>query len=205
MACPNYEVEVQMLADANPEAWRNCHTGNAHTEDFIRIVAAELHQDDARVGLNGKRGNPDDISDDALNVLDPDDGPGTTPDGQRCWVVDIVEAAGGPNPKVQWNAYEDAESSTGAWVAPGPPPDAGDTDKEMPYPYPDEPTTGKAYQDRVAAAYEEAGRAFPDPEDEDAFRHFMRYGYSCRYMPEPEAADKHIGELRTELGLAVLK
>jgi len=69
------------------------------------------------------------------------------------------------------------------------------------YPYPDEPTVGKAYQDRVAATYKEAGRAFPDPQDDDAFRHFMRYGYSCHEMPEPDAADKHIAELRSDLGL----
>ena len=119
MACPNYEVEVQLLADAHPDAWKNAHTGNAHTEDFIRLVAAELHVDDARVGLNGKRGNPDDLSDDALNILDPDDGPGTTPDGQRCWVVDIIAGAGGPTPSVTWNAFSDPESSTGAWVNPG--------------------------------------------------------------------------------------
>jgi hypothetical protein len=69
------------------------------------------------------------------------------------------------------------------------------------YPYPDEPTTGAAYQARVQATYVEAGRSFPDPADMDAFRHFMRYGYSTRYMPEPEAADKHIAELRADLGL----
>jgi hypothetical protein len=73
------------------------------------------------------------------------------------------------------------------------------------YPYPDEPTTGKAYQDRVKATYTEAGRAFPDPADEDAFRHFMRYGYSCHEMPEPDAADKHIAELRSHLGLPATK
>jgi hypothetical protein len=68
-------------------------------------------------------------------------------------------------------------------------------------PYPDEPTTGKAYQDRVQATYVEAGRSFPDPADMDAFRHFMRYGYSASYLPEAEAADKHIAELRADLGL----
>ena len=76
---------------------------------------------------------------------------------------------------------------------------------EQAYPYPDEPTTGKAYQTRVKATYTEAGRAFPDPADADAFRHFMRYGYSTRYMPEPEAADKHIAELRADLGLPKAK
>ena len=76
---------------------------------------------------------------------------------------------------------------------------------EQVYPYPDEPTTGKAYQSRVKATYTEAKRAFPDPNDPDAFRHFMRYGYSTRYMPEPEASDKHIAELRADLGLPVAK
>jgi hypothetical protein len=69
------------------------------------------------------------------------------------------------------------------------------------YPYPDELTAGQAYQDRVKATYTEAGRAFPDPADPNAFRHFMRYGYSSHEMPEPDAADKHIAELRSDLGL----
>jgi len=73
------------------------------------------------------------------------------------------------------------------------------------YPYPDEPTTGKAYQDRVQATYVEAGRSFPDPADMDSFRHFMRYGYSCHEMPEPDAADKHIAELRSDLKLPATK
>ena len=201
MACPNYVVDVQRIAAEHPEAFKNCHTGNDHTEDFIRIVAAELHATDANVGLNGKRGDPNDISDDAINILDPDDGPGTTPAGECCWVVDIVAAAGAPDASVTWNPLPDAEGSSGAWVAPGPPP----VDEDAVYPYPDEPTTGRAYQDRVHDTYEEAGRAFPDPGDPDAFRHFMRYGYSCRYMPEPDASNKHIDELRVDLGLPVTK
>lgn len=197
MACPNYLADVERCAQENPEAWMNAHTGNDQTEDFIRILAAQLHAKDDRVGLNGKRGNPDDISDDALNVLDPVDGPGLTPEGDKCWVVDVIIGAGGPNPTPTWNPFPDAESSTGAHVVPGPPPRAES------YPYPDENTAGKAFQDRVHDTYAEAGRDFPDPTDPEAFRHFMRYGYSSHEMPEPEAADKHIAELRTLLGLPV--
>jgi hypothetical protein len=69
------------------------------------------------------------------------------------------------------------------------------------FPYPDENTAGKAFQARVRQAYAEAGRPFPDPNDMDAFRHFQRYGYSARSMPEPDAANKHIAELRAQLGL----
>jgi len=196
MACPNYQGEVERCAQENPEAFKNCHTGNAKTEDFIRILAAEIHGFDPRVALNGKRGNPNDISDDALNILDRE-GPGKTPKGEPCWVVDVVASAGAPNASPTWNPIPDAEGSSGAHVIPGPPP----IDNSVVYPYPDEPTVGKAYQSRVKACYEEAKRAFPDPADEDAFRHFMRYGYSCRYMPEPDAANKHIAELRADLGL----
>lgn len=70
------------------------------------------------------------------------------------------------------------------------------------YPYPDENTTIKFYQDRVKATYAEAGRKFPDPNDSDAFRWFTRYAYDCCFMPEPESADKHIAELRQMLGLS---
>ena len=190
-----------MLAAQHPEAFKNAHSGNEHTEDFVRIVAAHLNGLDPNVGLNGKRGNKDDISDDAINILDDEDGPGTTPAGERCWVVDFIYSAGAPNAAITWNPIPDAEGSSGAWVQPGPPPD----DTGAVYPYPDEPTTGKAYQSRVKATYTEAKRAFPDPADEDAFRHFMRYGYSCRYMPEPDASNKHIDELRADLGLPVAK
>jgi hypothetical protein len=69
------------------------------------------------------------------------------------------------------------------------------------FPYPDENTTIRAYQERVRKAYSDAGRAFPSPNDSDAFRWFSRYGYSCSKMPEPQAADKHIAELRAELGV----
>lgn len=198
MACPNYEDEVKALAAQYPEAFKNAHTGNAHTEDFVKIVADHLHGLDPNVGLNGKRGNANDLSDDAINILDPVDGPGQTPEGDRCWVVDFIASAGAANASVTWNPIPDATGSSGAWVLPLPP-DLPPPD--VTYPYPDEPTTGKAYQNRVKATYNEANRAFPDPNDEDAFRHFMRYGYSCRSMPEPEASDKHIAELRADLGL----
>lgn len=67
------------------------------------------------------------------------------------------------------------------------------------YPYPDENTAVTSYQNRVGAEYEAVGRAFPEVGDRDAFRWFTRYGYSCRNMPEPEAANKHIAELHRAL------
>lgn len=125
-------------------------------------------------------------------------------------VVDLVNGAGAPGASIggavkarrlgnQWAAPQPLTAEEMAYLAPvvPPPPPAPS------YPYPDENTTGKAFQARVKATYTEAKRAFPDPNDPDAFRHFMRYGFSCHEMPEPQASDKHIAELRAALGLPV--
>jgi len=116
---PNLLHVVDAIKAQHPTAWRQAHTGSAQTEDFIRLLAAACHAVDPRFGLNGKRGNPADLSDDALNCLDPVDGPGRTPDGRRCWVIDVIGAAGGPSPVAQWAQFTDPLSSSGAWVTPG--------------------------------------------------------------------------------------
>ena len=68
------------------------------------------------------------------------------------------------------------------------------------HPYPDEATYWKAFQDRVRQTYGAFDRAFPDPNDPDAFRRFSRCGYDIRDGLAPAAAaDKHIAELRAEL------
>lgn len=76
--------------------------------------------------------------------------------------------------------------------------------------YPDENTYWKGFQDRMKRAYNDAGRQFPDPNDSDAFRRFSRCGFDIDFTINPatgrpltasEAADKHIAELRRELGL----
>ena len=68
--------------------------------------------------------------------------------------------------------------------------------------YPDEPTFWLAFQDRMRKAYSDKGRAFPDPNDADAFRRFSRCGFDIGQGMDPQrAADKHIAELRQELGV----
>lgn len=197
MAIPNMLEEVKRCKEANPVAWRNAHTGNPQTEDFIRILAKDLHEIDPRFGLNGKRGNPLDISDDAINFIG--EGPGHDPITlQPVTVFDVIRGAGGPNPEASWDRID--QDGPGAWVDPNvvpiptPSPTPG-------FPYPDEQTSGKLFLTRVVKAYADAGRSFPDPNDKEAYWHFSRYGYSCSKMPEPQAADKHIGELRSALGV----
>lgn len=68
--------------------------------------------------------------------------------------------------------------------------------------YPDEGTFWKAFQERMRKAYSDKGRTFPDPNDSDAFRRFSRCGFDIGQGMEPQkAADKHINELRQELGV----
>lgn len=101
-----------------------------------------------------------------------------------------------PIPREHWRPNNPPLTGNAVIVNPRPP-----TPPPAPsFSYPDEATAVFAFQNRVKAAYRAVGRKFPDEEDADAFRHFTRYGFSCRGMAEPEAANKHIKELRQELG-----
>jgi hypothetical protein len=116
--------------------------------------------------------------------------------------VDFIGGAGGANPQPGWGVdgsgpiykHSDWLDPTQHVSAPtsGPPPGPA-------FPYPDENSSGKAFHARIKQAYTEAGRTFPDPNDIDAFKHFVRYGYSAHEMPELQAADKHVAELRAQL------
>jgi hypothetical protein len=122
---PNMLSEVERCKDENPVQWRNAHTGNAQTEDFIRILAARLYAIDTRFGLNGKRGNPNDISDDIINYIG--EGPGIDPiTGKPVSLFDVIVNAGAqppyttenPAPTAAWNLID--LTGPGAWVKPGP-------------------------------------------------------------------------------------
>lgn len=124
MSIPNCESVVARIAAAFPEEWRAAHTGGPDTEAFIRRLAYELHTTvDKRFGLNGKRGNPNDISDDALNFrgestlgdVDPTNG------NQPVTVIDVIGAAGTSDARPTWNHVGPATPNPfGAWVKPQP-------------------------------------------------------------------------------------
>lgn len=139
----------------------------------------------------------------------------TADSNDRQNVVDLINGAGAPGASIGGAVKERRPNNV--WVKPqalnseqlaylksgGMPPDPTEPPIPPPsasFPYPDEPTAVLNFQKRVKAAYNSIGRIFPDPNDSDAYRHFSRYGYSCSKMPEPEAANKHIKELRQELG-----
>lgn len=190
---------------ANPGAWEEVKVPGQTSRRFISLVADECQRTvSPGIGCNLKRGGPE-VSLDVLAMPNASGCRDATGTFEGLELRDIIGGAEGPNPSIIWGDATQAtidSGNPGGWIknassvpAPQPPPQT--------FPYPDEPTQVKAYQDRVRASYKSVGRLFPDPNDADAFRHFTRYGYSCHHMPEPEAADKHIKELRDELGAPV--
>lgn len=210
MAIPNYLEEVKAAIVKYADAFAHAHMdGDPRRHEFIRLLAMDLRAIDLRVAMNGKRGDPNNPSMDAINILcTAAESDGRTPDQRPCVVVDVIARAGAkppytaqnPAPHAAWDVYKTKVEGSGAHVVPAIQTDPPAPPAQPSFPYPDEQVAVRRYQDRVKAAYRAVGRAFPDPLDEDAFRHFTRYGFSCHEMPEPDAAAKHIKELREELG-----
>lgn len=114
---PNYLEDVKAAAVKYADAFKHCHVeGDPRRHEFIKLLAKDLNAKDAQIGLNGKRGNPNDLSMDALNYIG--EGAGSTPNGVACSVIDCVSGAGGANPQPVWNVFTTPVEASGAWVDP---------------------------------------------------------------------------------------
>lgn len=123
MSIPNFYQTVVDTANRYPSEFKQAHTGGPNTELFIRILAYELHKLDPRWGLNGKRGDYNVISQDAVSWFGQ--GVGTDPKtGKSVTVVDVIGGAGGPNPTPTWQVLNDPNKHTGVggWIKPEPVP-----------------------------------------------------------------------------------
>lgn len=212
---PNYLSDVYTARDKYPEAWSHAHVeGDPRRLEWIKLFAKDLHAKDSTCYLNGKRGNPLDLSADAINILcDKADSAGRTPGGLACVVVDVIGSAGArppynsgnPAPYPVWGVYNTLIEGSGAPVDPNNVP--GPPSPIVIQPYPDEPSWwGAVFTPAVQQCYRDAGRPFPDPKDDsvtlDGFRHWSRTSYDIRDGMTKEAAlVKRIAELRKELGL----
>lgn len=194
---PNYLEEVKAAKAKYPEAWSHAHvTGDPRRWDFIRLLAADLHAIDPKVGLNGKRGNPDDLSMDAINYLcEKEDSAGRTPDGTPCAVVDVIASAGIPSQSPAWSPYITELEGSGAWVDPGdspvppPPPE--------PCVYPDYPGD-EPFDELGEALFNDYEKAEHAP-DKGMSRWFGRTEYDWLVGICPtlgESIVKHQGEWR---------
>lgn len=198
---PNLLELVKFLAAKYPVEWKNAHTGNAMTEDFIKILAREAHNFDERFGLNGKRGVSTDISDDALNFLG--EGPDTDPTtGKPCSVIDVIGGAGGPSPTPQWNVVSDPNNPIkSAWVNPlTQPEDPEEPPPTKPYPGDDffRHSVGKVLE----ADYAEAGQQLNDGSSVWFARTI--WDYVIGDLTIEESVAKHRKEWREVLGLPPL-
>lgn len=112
---PNYRQHVQACIDRYPAAWGCLNEARACKLDFIILCARDIHGFDMAVGLNGKRGDPRNLSADILDFK----GLGTTVDvihGGALAIVDIAFASDDPaRRRVDWNQHD---IGPGTWVDP---------------------------------------------------------------------------------------
>lgn len=201
---PNLLVVVQQAKRDHSQAWKDAHTGNAHTEDFIKILAARCHAIDPRFGLNGKRGNPADLSDDALNFVG--EGGGTTPDGRPCSVIDVIGAAGSAQARPQWIVFSQAPDANGAWVKPGLAPEPDPPHVCPPPVYPPYPVNEADVDGAGVALFADFTQAQQSPNPQ-MFRFAFRIAYNwlTKQTPDLPSAEKKVRkEWRDILGLPPL-
>jgi len=205
---PNMLAEVEKCKKKFPQAWADAHTGNAHTEDFIRILASDLHLIDPKFGLNGKRGVPSDLSDDALNYLcHASESTGRTPEGLPCVVIDVIGSAGTSAAYPTWQVFAQAPEANGAWVKPMPV-------VNPPTPQPPTPTYpsyealggdegGKKITRQLEADYRRAGKPGLDG-DCGAWQQRVSYDFLTGICATvEESITKHRAEWCAALGIPV--
>lgn len=113
---PDRRDVVQAVSDADPARFACAHVESRPCKlDWIQAVAAELHKIDQRWGLNGKRGNPADISMDVVTFR-------VGPTDRHVEAFDVCGGCGGGNPSVTWNNITNyatmGQPGTAIWVAP---------------------------------------------------------------------------------------
>lgn len=195
---------ARMVKDANPAAWEEVKVHGQKSRRFINLVSMSCINAGIPAGVNLKRGGPEE-SLDALALPNATGARDSMNKFPGLEIVDIVVSAERADARIDWVDVTQATidgGTIGGWKAgslvtqpPQPPP-------APMFPYPDEVIYGLAFQAGVKRAYNDAGRQFPDPNDSDAFRHFIRLGYSFRVMPPQEAIAKHLKELRAQLGVS---
>lgn len=126
MSIPFLQHVVEQCQRENPRAWEHAHTkGDPETGDFIRKLVPMLRAIDPNFGWNGKRGDPNNISDDAVNyICTAEESEGRTPDGRPCVVIDVIASAGAKPPytaenrppKASWGIYNTKIEGSGANV-----------------------------------------------------------------------------------------
>ena len=136
MAPQNRLDVVERIAQDYPQDFDEAHHFELGDRAwiFIRRLAYALHQTDRRWGMNGRRGNPNDLSADATPYRGGPDASGGV------FLIDVIAGAGGRDPQPAWfdvtQATIDA-GTIGIWVQPEPV--DGSPPAPTPAPTPDPP------------------------------------------------------------------
>lgn len=112
---PNRLELVQWVTDEDPARFACAHTGRPCEADWIKAVAAALHAEDARWGLNAKRDGP--ASDLSLDVVTWRVGP----TDRHVLVFDICGACGSASARPVWNeitVHPIGAPGSARWVKP---------------------------------------------------------------------------------------
>jgi hypothetical protein len=113
---PNRLDVVERVTAEDPARFACAHAEDRGCRyDWIKAVAAALHATDARWGLNGKRGNPNDLSMDVVTWrLGPTD--------RHVQAFDICGACGASSARPVWSDITNwgtvGQSGTAVWVKP---------------------------------------------------------------------------------------
>lgn len=119
---PNRRDVVEQVSAADPARFACAHTERSCKNDWIKAVAWALHQTDARWGLNGKRGNANDLSMDVVTWR-------VGPTDRHVQAFDICGACGGGSPSVTWSDITNwqtlGQPGTAIYIRPEPVGDPG--------------------------------------------------------------------------------
>lgn len=205
---PNMKATIEQLARDNPNTFACAHTSAPCGHNFVKLVACKLNPQpsEGRFGLNGKRGNPKDLSYDALNYRGV--GPGVdkaNPANNPVTVIDFIVGAGAPGARVDWNPFSDPEASSGAWVQPRCKGDVWDPNAVDPTPQPPAPSKppypgdqwGQKLAEVLWADYQEAGQ----PANTGMGVWFWRTAWDAVELTMDVSIKKHRNEWRSLLGL----
>jgi hypothetical protein len=117
---PSYGASVvNAVARANPGALANSCQEHGGSWQFMDQVVDTLRTYDTRWGYNGKRGNPNDPSLDAITY---NYGAGADAGSTQVYIIDIVGGHCGPTPSPSWNDVTEATrigNAIGRWISRG--------------------------------------------------------------------------------------
>jgi hypothetical protein len=208
-AVPNHLATVQQLAKDNPNTFNCAHTADVSCNaNFVKLVACKLNPEPSNglFGLNGKRGNPNDLS---LDVVDyKGEGHGTDPtDGNKpVEIIDIIQGAGGPNATPVWNVIENP--GPGAWIKPRCKGDVWDTTAAPPTPpvSTKPPYPGDVYGTLIGDALFQDYATAKQPPNPGMGVWFWRTSWDAAIegLTTEASIKKHRNEWRAELGLPAL-